>query len=141
MRLEFRRRLLQLYAIPVSYELHASKFSQGRGRPSIVADAAVNTSRALRREIGEQAGALVAAMPDLQVVTVAQRGTNRSRTYGAFTAMPEDLLVEVDGHAILIVDGDGHHPAYYGTHRELKLADRRIIEDPWMQGSHPSSVS
>ena len=80
--LEFRRRLLQLYAIPVSYELHASKFLQGRGRPSIVADAAINTSRALRREIGEQAVALIATMPDIQVVTVAQRGTNRSRTTG-----------------------------------------------------------
>ena len=52
----------------------------------------------------------------------------------------EDLLAGVDGHAILIVDGDEHHPAYYGTHRELKLADRRIIEDPWMQGSHVSQL-
>jgi hypothetical protein len=138
--LDFRRQLLRDHAIPVSYELHASKFLHGRGRPSLVDDSDVNTSRKIRRDIGETALALIAGLPDIAVVTVAQHGTNRHRSYQGLVRVLEAHLESVDGHATLIVDGDEHHPAYFGTHRGLPLANRRIIEDPWMQGSHLSQL-
>ncbi len=139
--LDFRRRLVDEHGIPTAYELHANEFLNGRGRPSKTG-APINTSRTLRRQIGEQALTVIAAMPDVGVITVARRGSAAQRrlTYGRLVDELDVHLEQIDGQAIVVVDGDQLHPAYHLTHRDLKLADRRVIEDPWMQGSHVSQL-
>jgi hypothetical protein len=39
---------------------------------------------------------------------------------------------------MIVMDGNGEDPAYYDAHRGLRLARRRIIEDPLFQHSHRS---
>ena len=39
-------------------------------------------------------------------------------------------------HMLVMVDGDGTDPAYIDAHRELDLRSRRVVENPWHQGSH-----
>lgn len=41
----------------------------------------------------------------------------------------EQELADSQTLAIVFVDGDGSDPSYRTAHRELKLADRRVIED------------
>ncbi|MCK2241252.1 MULTISPECIES: DUF3800 domain-containing protein [unclassified Crossiella] len=49
-------------------------------------------------------------------------------------------LAENDEYGLIIMDGDGTDPSYRGAHRSLKLATRRIVEDPAFQGSHLSQL-
>lgn len=141
--LDLRKRLYTAHAIPADYELHATKFVGGRGRPSL--DEAWNRSKANRSAVAEEALATIAACPQLEVGSVYRRvsrrrdyGDARAELYERWIDHVDHRLAGVDELGLVYVDGDGTDHRYLAAHRELKLADRHVIEDPMFQHSHRS---
>lgn len=105
--LDMRKALYAEHSIPVSYELHASKFAGGRGRPST--EDSINTSKLARHDVMELALATIASSPGLRVGTVYRRVSVRGRrfqqqkhaTYSAFIDRLERRL-DADGELALI---------------------------------------
>ena len=137
--LAWRRDLEVRFEIPVLYEIHSVKFFAGRGRPSIDASHVVNTSRALRRAIGEEALHLIADL-GLRTLTVTRRGNAVRPAYAGLLRRVEQELSELESVGIVIVDGQDEDSVYWSAHRDLPLTTRRVIEDPWMQPSHGSQL-
>jgi Protein of unknown function (DUF3800) len=137
--LEWRRSLEERFEIPVLYEIHSAKFFAGRGRPSIAEGQRVNVDRALRRSIGREALELVAEIQP-RVVTAARPGNAVAPTYAGLVRCIEDELTSLAAVGIVIVDGQDEDATYWSAHRDLSLANRRVIEDPWMQPSHASQL-
>lgn len=138
--LAFRRRLEAEYEIPLLYEIHAGKFFAGRGRPSINPEHPVNTDRRLRRAIGTQGLELIGGLDNVRTLTVAREGNSVRPAYDGLLDEVQTVLIEQDAFGILIVDGEDTDVTYWAAHRDLKLADRRVVEDPWMQASHASQL-
>jgi hypothetical protein len=142
--LDLRQDLYATYKIPASVELHATNLVGGRGYPST--DPAVNASKQARSEVMQRALAAIGDAGDLRVRTVyrltAARGSSyqaeREALYAAFIEHL-DVRLELAGElGMVVMDGDGTASGYYNAHRALKLAKRRIIEDPFFQTSHRS---
>lgn len=141
--LDLRQDLYDEHGIPASYELHASNFVSGRGDPSN--RPSWNRVRHLRGRVVEQALGTIAESPVLAVGSGVRRTT--ARNFGAQMADayrgPVDHLDRRlgadDQHGLMIVDGDGTARDRHLVHRELKLADRRVLEDPLFQPAHSSA--
>jgi hypothetical protein len=64
----------------------------------------------------------------------------KAQMYAEFVLYVEKRLA-VDGElGWILMDGNGTDTTYAAAHRALKLADRRVIEDPLFQGSHLSQM-
>jgi hypothetical protein len=64
----------------------------------------------------------------------------KAQMYAEFALYVEKRLA-VDGElGWILMDGNGTDTTYAAAHRALKLADRRVIEDPLFQGSHLSQM-
>jgi hypothetical protein len=141
--LDLRRALYVDYLIPPAVELHATKFAGGRGRPST---RPTNLTKTERWAAITQSLAVIGSTPALRVGTVHRHTTARraafhqeqAAVYEALVASLDRRLGAARALGMIVMDGNGEDPAYYDAHRGLKLAHRRIIEDPLFQHSHRS---
>ncbi|MEV3852476.1 MULTISPECIES: DUF3800 domain-containing protein [Streptomyces griseus group] len=139
--LDFRKKLYSDVRIPADFEIHSTHFINGRDKPSL--DPAWNRSKASRGRAAQEALGAAAAMPGTRFGAAYRRTTKTGPAYGAErTAVYEATLRHLDqqlthddDHGIIVMDGDGSDPSYQREHRKLKLATRRIVEDPWFSGS------
>jgi Protein of unknown function (DUF3800) len=140
--LDWRRHLHTTVGIPASYELHATKFGSGRGRPS---GTDWDLHKANRATTMVSALTTIAALPGVATGAVYRPIVPYRHYYDTKTALYAELINRLDQRlarngelGMVLMDGDGTDPMYRTTHRGLKLATRRIIEDPWFQGAHLS---
>ncbi len=141
--LALRRRFFVDYQIPPSYELHASVFVNGRGRPSL--NAAWNVHKANRVEAAKLALSAIADCPELTVGTVYRRfhrprwlGEARTDLYARLVDRLDHQLAERGEFGLIFMDGDGSDRNTAEAHRLLKLDDRHVIEDPSFRDSRRS---
>jgi hypothetical protein len=142
--LDMRKELYAKFLIPVATELHATKIAGGRSDPST--DPTVNRSKARLREALQDSLRSIQASPPLQIGAVSRQTTARGKRYhqerqslyAALVAHLETRLEFADGFGMVFMDGDGTDRGYNSAHRDLKLATRRVIEDPVFQSSHTS---
>lgn len=142
--LELRRDLYARFRIPPAYELHASQFVNGRGRPST--DPEWNLSKQNRWAVTEELLATIGDCPQLRVGTVFRhtdaRGHHyhreREALYVELISHLDERLTSTDELGMVFMDGDGSAAGYYAAHRGLRLSRRRVIEDPLFQASHRS---
>ena len=131
--LQMRRLLRDQIGIPTRYELHAVHFLAGRGNPSLNPE--WNRRKRKRIEVGRRITETLASMP-FRLRVVYLNTNDRRRAYLAALENLEDDLRRNDDLALVMLDGDGSDPAYLEAHRSMPLDSRRVIEDPWLQGSH-----
>ncbi len=142
--LDLRRDLYAKYKIHPSTEVHTTKFVAGRQRPS--SDPKVNRSKALREQATEMMLAAIGTLPEAGIGTVYRQTTARGKAfflekadlYGRLVDHLDQRLDAANELGIVFMDGDGSASDYYNAHRDLKLATRRVIEDPLFQASHRS---
>jgi hypothetical protein len=144
--LDLRKSLYEQYQIPPAMELHATKFINGRGTPS-VNGGNLNMSKAARRDVAEQALTIIGQCEELRVGTVFRHTTARTKQFTiqknqTYTALVDHLdarLGAAGEHGMILMDGDGSRAqGYYDAHRNLKLSNRCIIEDPLFVPAHRS---
>lgn len=138
--LETRRRLWLEFGVPVTKELHATEYVNGRGRIStrfperhvhggvehwkdMGREVAVECLETLRCSEGLRVGA-VRREDDPALIAHARQGA-----YAALIQRFEAELADSDSLALVFMDGDGTDTSYRATHRSLRLAERRVIED------------
>lgn len=144
--LDWRKKLLREHQIPILYELHATKFVNGRGDPSL--DPAWNRRKINRSQVVDDAIAMLAASSWLSVGTLyshtslrrRQFSAERSSVYAELVRLIDQRLTQAGELGILVMDGDGTDDSYVSAHRDLPLATRSLIEDPVFQHSHRSQL-
>jgi len=142
--LALRRDLYVRHRIPPAYELHASQFVNGRGRPST--DAEWNLVKPARWAVTEELLATIGGCEQFRVGTVYRHTSAKGRDYHferddlyrCLVAHLDERLAGADELGMVFMDGDGTAPGYYAAHRGLRLSRRRLIEDPLFQASHRS---
>lgn len=134
--LGWRRDLLATHDVEVRTRLHAADWVTGRGRPSSDAAAPINVRKPIRWHEYVRALGTIAAMPDVEVMTVAAVGDQRKPAYRVLMHWIEELLLAVDDLGLVVIDGD--NPELRTMHRELDIATRRIVEDPWKRDARES---
>ncbi|MEU4738885.1 DUF3800 domain-containing protein [Actinosynnema sp. NPDC023658] len=139
--LDWRKALHATTGLPASYELHATKFANGRGRPT---KTDWDHSKAHRSAVMVEALGAIAGLPGVRTGAVFRdtKGTNyfdaKATAYADLVTTIDVRLVDTGQHGFVIMDGDGTDPSYRQAHRGLRLATRNLIEDPFFQGSHLS---
>ena len=141
--LDFRKDLFAKHGIPVSYELHATKFAAGRGNPS--RNTTWNQQKANRGPVLEDALRAINDCAHLHVGTVFRRTATTGSAYNRERGdLYRDLVGVLDqrlgaaGEAGMIVMDGRAVDSYYDAHRGLTLAARNILEDPIFVDSHRS---
>lgn len=142
--LSWRTSLLDRFGIPKRYELHAVKFANGRGNPSLNTD--WNRRKAFRSLVLDDAFTTFAAWDWLTVGTIFSRCTfrrdefarERERVYGCLIEHLDHQLQRSNEWGIIIMDGDGSDDSYRSAHRRLPLSRRSLVEDPGFQHSSQS---
>jgi hypothetical protein len=132
----WRRHLRVVHGIDVRSRLHAADWLAGRGRPSDDPGAAINRSKPLRWQEFVSALDLVAGMPGVEVITSFASGDRHKPPYRALMNWIDLRLREVDDHGLVVIDGEGGE--LRTMHRELDIATRRIVEDPWTRNARES---
>ncbi|MFE2755853.1 DUF3800 domain-containing protein [Actinosynnema sp. NPDC059335] len=139
--LDWRKALHDAIGLPASYELHATKFANGRGRPT---KTDWDHSKGNRSAVMAEALRTVASLPGVSTGAVFRdtKGTNysdaKATAYADLVVMIDVRLADTGQHGFVVMDGDGSDPSYRQAHRSLRLATRNLIEDPFFQGSHLS---
>ena len=145
--IDWRRRLYAADAIPVEFELHATKFLNGRSEPSQhrawYEDKKGNARRVAEDQLAELAalatsGTITMGTVYRQVVGTKHWARHRAEVYQALLEGVDRQLQADDELGFVIMDGDGTDPAYRRAHRQLRLSSRAIIEDPGFQPAHES---
>jgi hypothetical protein len=134
--LGWRRHLHTVHRIDVLSRLHAADWLAGRGRPSSDPDATINRSKPVRWREFVSALDAVAVMPGIEVMTTFARGDHRKPPYRALMNWIDRRLREGEDHGLIILDGESGD--LRTMHRELDIATRRIVEDPWMRDARES---
>lgn len=142
--LDLRKSLYATYSVPPSTELHATKLIGGRDNPAIAGN--LNDSKALRRDLVEEALEAIGQNSYIKIGSVYRLTTARGRAYyderadvyGELVEHLDRRLTAADEYATIFMDGDGSDQSYFQRHRDLPLATRRILEDPLFQLSHVS---
>lgn len=138
--LDMRKYLWRELRIPVTAELHTTSYVNGRGRiskrvPERHVHDGVDYWKDFGREVAQTCLQTLRSTEGLRVGAVFRRGEPRAiartrhEVYAAMVGRFERELRESDSLGLVVMDGDGTDSAYRSTHRSLKLADRRIIED------------
>ncbi|GAA2803973.1 DUF3800 domain-containing protein [Crossiella cryophila] len=141
--LDWRQHLYETIGLPASYELHATKFVNGRGRPT---NTDWDLRKANRSAVMVETLTTLAALPGVRVGAVCRRSghhthaADKAALYADLVTALDRRLTENDEYGLITMDGDGTDPSYRSAHRNLKLATRRIVEDPAFQGSHISQL-
>jgi hypothetical protein len=140
--LDWRQALNSSVGLPASYELHGTKFANGRGRPT---GTDWDHHKAHRSTTMVDALSTIARLPGVQAGAIYRKVPARTKYYDGKATAYADLVAMLDQRltnagelGMVVMDGDGTDPLYRTTHRGLKLATRSIIEDPIFQGSHLS---
>lgn len=139
--LEFRRWMHKKHQVPASFELHAYAWTPAKDVPvPNDADAPVNTTKGIRREIPEKGLKTISALPGLAVVTVQHPSPVKADAYKDLLEGVSDELEKRGAWALMVVDGDPKNPDPHvrDAHRQLKLKHRRVIEDGWLQDASVS---
>lgn len=142
--LNWRKELMTSYQIPTLYELHATKFANGRGNPSL--DEEWNRKKSNRSIVMDECVEFLADRPWVGMGTVYSQTTlrrvpfakERARVYQELVKLIDARLFAAGEIGILIMDGDGTDDSYISAHRSLTLQTRSLIEDPIFQHSHRS---
>lgn len=142
--LELRKRVYAEHHIPPAEELHATKFTAGRGEPST--DVSFNRSKRRRRAVAEQGLAAIGGCPQLAVGTVYRHTSARRQEYAVERQdVYHRLIAHLDTRlgtagelGLVVMDGNGSDTSYYDAHRALKLDSRNVIEDPMFVPAHRS---
>lgn len=138
--LDTRKRLWREYGIAVTEELHTTQYVNGRGRiskavPERHVHDGVQYWKDFGREVAVECLETLRSTEGLSVGAVWRRGApaeiakTRRDAYAALVARFERELEDSGTLAIVFMDGDGSDTSYRSTHRSLRLADRRVIED------------
>ena len=141
--LTFRKNLFTKNAIPVSYELHATKFARGEGNPS--ADTQWNRQKRYRGPVMQDALQAIGSCAHLHVGTVARLTSakgpayaqERGDLYRSLVHLLDQRLGAAGETGLLVMDGRAVD-AYYDAHRSLPLDTRNILEDPFFVEAHRS---
>lgn len=140
--LDWRRELYRSIGIPTDYELHATKFVGGRGRPT---GTPWDTIKSQRAHVVVDALRTLVDIPGLSAGAAfrhTERGTKHHQSKAdAYVRLVHHLdarLTAAGDFGLVVMDGDGTDPSYRAAHRELKLDTRSLIEDPFFQHSHHS---
>jgi hypothetical protein len=148
--LEVRKALWRDYSVPVTQELHGTKYVNGRDRISTappdryVTDDGTVHWKDLGRDVAVRC---LEALRDCEFISVGAvyreipgdpkaYGQGKFDLYGDFVHQLDEDLIDADTYAMITMDGTDKH--YREAHRKLKLARRHIIEDPSM---HDSKIS
>lgn len=142
--LDWRKRMMAEHQIPPLYELHATKFANGRGNPSLESE--WNRKKSNRSVVIDDFVEFLAGCPWIGIGTVysetrLRRGNfarERARVYGELVNLIDARLSKAGELGILVMDGDGTDDSYVSAHRSLPLTTRSLIEDPVFQHSHRS---
>lgn len=138
--LDTRKRLWREFGIPVVEELHTTAYVNGRGRiskriPDRHVYAGVEYWKDFGREVALECLQTLRSTEGLRVGAVWRRGDPqrlariRQETYAALVTRFERELTQDESLALVFMDGDGSDTSYRSTHRALKLAERRVVED------------
>lgn len=136
-----RKKLAQVYGVPVTQELHMTDYVLGRGRIStrppkkyihdgtvywkdLGKDVAVECLETLKSIEGLSTGAVYFSGNPQDLAA------NRKRVYRWLVNEVEEKLSASDSLGIIYMDGDGSERTYRDIHRSLPRTNRRIIEDP-----------
>lgn len=140
--LDWRNQLHRATGIPTDYELHSTVFVGGRGRPT---GTEWDKHKAARSTVIAQALDTIATTDGVSVGAVyaqapaeANYHAFKARAYAALVRMVDDRLTAAGELGLIVMDGDGTDHSYRAAHRELKLATRSLIEDPFFHGSNTS---
>lgn len=140
--LDWRHHLYRTIGIPADYELHATKFVGGRGRPTGTSWDEIKSRRA---PVVAEALQTIIGLPGLQAGAVFQYTTAEVRypetkklAYAELVRRLDARLTAAGEHGLIVMDGDGTDPTYRVAHRDLKLDTRSLIEDPLFQSAHHS---
>jgi len=143
--LDLRKELYARHGIPPSYELHATKFIRGVGNPST--HEGWNRHKQNRSQVVRDALTTIGNSSELRIGTAyrrtAARGTayqmQREKVYEALVTHLDSRLDITGEYGMIFMDGDGTAAGYYKAHRALKLAHRKVIEDPLFVPAHRSA--
>jgi hypothetical protein len=138
--LDNRKMLWREFGVAVPTELHTTNYVNGRGRiskriPDRHIHDGVEFHKDFGREVAETCLETIRCTEGLRVGAVYRRGDpnqiakTRSDTYRSLVARFESELAGTESHALLFMDGDGSDLSYRTAHRELRLNERRVIED------------
>lgn len=140
--LDWRHALHARVGIPTDYELHATKFANGRGRPT---GTAWDGRKSERSHVMTEALQTIATLPGVATGSVFSQYTRsrdhrltQSQTYARLVQWLDARLTSSGDLGVIVIDGDGTDPTYRSAHRQLKLATRSVIEDPFFHGGHQS---
>jgi len=140
--LDWRSELQRTIGIPTDYELHGTKFVGGRGHPT---GTEWDAHKAERLPVIADALRTVGRMPGLAVGAVYACADDRrgyrdlkARAYVELVQALDERLTAAGDFGMIVMDGDGTDPTYRAAHRELKLASRSLIEDPFFHASNHS---
>lgn len=139
--LAWRQHLTTIYGIPKHYELHATKFANGRGNPSI--DPQWNRRKAHRSAVLDETFERFSRWSWMQSGTVYTtkrvRGESfrmtRYRAYASLVRHLDASLTRDREWGMRVMDGDGSDTSYISAHRQLPIAQRSLLEDPAFQSS------
>jgi len=142
--LNWRKGLMSAHRIPPLYELHATKFANGRGNPSL--DEEWNRKKSNRSVVMDECVNFLAERSWVGMGTVYSKTTfrgvpfakERARVYQELVKLIDGRLLSAGEFGLLVMDGDGTDDSYISAHRSLPLQTRCLIEDPIFQNSHRS---
>ncbi|GGT27517.1 hypothetical protein GCM10010207_28930 [Streptomyces atratus] len=131
-----RAEWLAEHGVPVDYELHATRFIPGRGRPG-----GYNPARLDRYRMAQSALDLIGSHSGVTVTAVHSSVSGDWRR--ARAASYEGLLRQLDRelaaggeHAALVVDGDGTEALYGQVHTDVQPA--RVVRPAQQRPAHES---
>ena len=137
---DMRLRWNREYNVPAAFELHATHFLGGRGRPG-----GLNPRKIERYHMAQEALAVIGSWPSLNIVTVyteghSHWGTAKRRAYEGLLRRLDRRLAETGERAELTVDGDGSEGLYEEVHRlvnprwiPLPAAQKPADTSEWLQ--------
>lgn len=151
--LDLRKSLFADFQVPADYELHASPLIGGRGNPKKAGrgttskpDPTGTLSKSDRQAVMIRGLTAIGENTDIQIGSVYRAtgatgsayAKQRVEVYRELVTHLDGRLADGDAFGVLMMDGDGRDTSYRPAHRDLKLADRRLLEDPLFQASHSS---
>jgi hypothetical protein len=148
--LNLRKELFREYGIPVSEELHATEFVNGRSRISVFPPTRFQPTpglvlwKDLGREVALKCLATLRDCPHIRTGAVYRwtglKGSAYSQArhdlYHQFIQELDAELAAADSFGFVTMDGTD--TTYRNAHRALKLDTRHLIEDPAMHDSRHS---
>lgn len=138
--LDSRKMLWREYRVAIQQELHTTDYVNGRGRISKnIPDRHVHNGtefwKDFGREVAVQCLDTLRCSEGLVVGAVYRKGDpadladTKRELYRDLIMRFENGLAATDSLGVVVMDGDGSDSSYRSTHRQLKLDERRIIED------------